>query len=1433
MNNKILLMCICCLGFLSQGIAQVTNQHVWVNEFRYDNLSNYQQDDQRDFVEIIISNQLLSSSDINDYKLVLYSSNGYDNDVANSLRGKGLPYHEQSILYDENESSMPLGVEDATAMNGFRQCPVDGTNYTVLYREVRLQDVPSAFAIIYDNPESTAPIQLISYERAFKIKDAPEAGVAAGKDTELITDFLGLTLTQGSLTASDHSIQLLGSGNNYDAYSWEGTPDLSDSPCEVNAGQSIDDLECINPVIDNPGTQEACESFDLSTLPITGSFLTGNQKYYDNDQANGGQEITDPITEQMTVWIYDASGACSDEISFQVNINLLPDITNPGVQEGCDELILPAITGTNLTGSEAYYNDSQENGGTVISNVLTQSQMVWIYDASAPSCDDEESFMANVYITPKLADVADVQECDSYTLPAIQGTDLTGNEAYYSSPNGQDPITGPITSNQTVYVYDINNGCAAEKSFEVSIINTPQLDPVADVTMCDSYTLPAISGTDLTPDAAYFEGENGSGEKHLPNDEIKETTTLYVYDVNNGCAAQTASFTITINLTPDIVNPGNIISCSGAYTLPEIEGTNLTGNEKYYTDTQVNGGGDTKSPGDIIIGGTTLYIYDETGTTPNCSDEEMFTITTGGPHSIDELDTQVSCGPFTFPPITGSVTGNEKYYDDDRTNVLANEFEPGSVTSTPGTYYMYDRSGEVCATDEKSFNLTINPQTTITAKPDVAACDSYTLSDPIEGDNLSGGQAYYSSPGGVDEITAPITSSQTVYMYDINNGCTAEESFEVVITTSPALAQPDDQDVCDSYALPTSIGGTDLNTPKYYDGPQSGSPNELSGVITSDMMVWVYDSRGECSDEKSFMVTVTPTPNITNPGDITQCDSYDLPAIEGDNVSTAKYYDNSQAMGGQEISGTITSTMKVWIYADNGNSCTDETSFDVNITDAPVLDQPDDESECDSYTLPTIQGQNLVSPKYYDNSQTNGGQVISGDITSTMTVWVYDAAGACSDEKSFEVTITESPQLSPKDPVVECDEYLFPAISGSNLNNPAYYTQPEGMGTMFEAGASTTTGGTMYIYDIRGNCPAEQNFNLTINNTPDLDDISDPTVCESYTLLAITGSNRTGNEAYYLEPNGQGDPVDVGTAITTTQKLYIYDAVGTCSDQEDFTVTIDDLDGGAIGSDQTIDSGNAPAELTETSPSSSSGLLFYQWESRTASTSYADISGATDKNYSPGVLNETTYFKRTTFSRTNGTVCSEESEEITITVQESDPLPVSWLYIRAKLLGKDNLIEWATEEENNTTGFHVEWSTNGQDFHEIGFVKSNNQAGEYEFLHENPSTGVHYYRIQQMDQHGKAAESAVVILSRKEGIQDAFTAFPSPTNGNIQLNIPEAFDLQQKIIISVYDANGQLAKSSLLTSNQRFDISNLPAGIYLIIAEQGTQRANTRIVKMD
>ncbi len=897
------------------------------------------------------------------------------------------------------------------------------------------------------------------------------------------------------------------------------------------------------PSITNPGPQNICDSYTLPT--ITGTNLTGNQKYYNNSQALGGTQISGPLTSNQTIWIYDAQGTCHDEKSFTLTINLSPSITNPGTQTVCDSYTLPSISGTHLSGNQKYYNNSQALGGTVITGSITTTQTVWIYDING-ICSDEESFLVTVNHTPSLTNPGAQTVCDSYTLPTIAGTNLSGNQKFYNNSQALSgtQITGPITTTQTVWIYDAQGACHDEKSFLVTILLTPSITNPGPQTVCDSYTLPTITGTNLSGGQKYYNNSQASSGTQITG-PITTTQTVWIYDIQGTCPNE-RSFLVTVNHTPSITNPGAQTVCD-SYTLPVISGTNLTGGQKFYNNSQASSGTQLTGP---ITTTQTVWIYDVQGT---CKDEKSFLVTINHTPSIINPGAQTVCDSYTLPTISGTnLTGGQKFYNN--SHALSGIQVTGPITSSQ-TLWIYDADG--ACSDEKSFLVTVNFTPSITNPGAQTVCDTYTL-PTITGTHLSGNEKFYNNSQalGGTQITGPITSSQTIWIYDANATCTNEKSLVVTVNHTPSITNPGAQTVCDSYTLPTILGTNLTGGQKFYNNSHASSGIQITGPITSSQTVWIYDEQGLCHDEKSFLVTVNYTPSITNPGPQTVCDSYTLPSITGTNLSgNQKFYTNSQAAGGTVIAGPITTSQTVWMYDANA-TCTNEKNYIITVNHTPSITNPGAQTACDTYTLPTISGTNLTGgEKYYNNSQASSGIQISGPITSSQTVWMYDVDGACSNEKSFVVTINYTPSITNPGAQTVCDSYTLPSIIGTHLSgNQKYYNNSHSAGGVQITGPITSTQ-TVWIYDANATCSDEKSFLVTVNLTPNITNPGNQVVCDSYLLPTITGTNLSGNEKYFNNTQLAGG-LSISGSITTTQTVWLYDANGACSNEKSYIVTV-------------------------------------------------------------------------------------------------------------------------------------------------------------------------------------------------------------------------------------------------------------------------------------
>jgi hypothetical protein len=230
---------------------------------------------------------------------------------------------------------------------------------------------------------------------------------------------------------------------------------------------------------------------------------------------------------------------------------------------------------------------------------------------------------------------------------------------YYKFPGGPSP-TNPILppgfvipSNDVglpyceIYVYagswDTLNTCFQEYSIKIYNVNTA-VNPIADVTACDSYTLPPIVGPGTYWTAAG--GPFGTGSQLMSPYLVNTTRTLYVYaeDNNRVACSDEDAFTVTIVKSPDL-NPVMDVSVFDNYTIPPYNDPMFTftaTNPGVVTKFYKNPGGplanpfatDVYTPGQVITNTSfspfvvTLYPYTETlGTGVTCFDDEPFVVT--------------------------------------------------------------------------------------------------------------------------------------------------------------------------------------------------------------------------------------------------------------------------------------------------------------------------------------------------------------------------------------------------------------------------------------------------------------------------------------------------------------------------------------------------------------------------------------------------------------------------------------------------------------------------------------------------------------------------------------------------------------------------------------------------------------------------------------
>lgn len=442
--------------------------------------------------------------------------------------------------------------------------------------------------------------------------------------------------------------------------------------------------------IEQPADVSQCEPYVLPALAV-GKYFTGPQ--------GSGTEILagTTISVSQTIYIYapvSSGNNCTDNMHFQVSIAQPLIDTLPDVQ-ACESFNLPVLVNGD------FYTGPQGTGTQLqAGDVIMSTQRIYIYKQSLTNagCSNQTSFLVTVFAPPVIDSRSDIDICDQYVL-----TDLAvGN--YFTGPDGTGtllPGGTVITTSQTIYIYAVSTTppyCTNQNSFVINVFSI-EADAPADVTACDSYTLPALERGNYYRQPGGPAG--GEGNLMQAGDVITSTQTIYVYRESGeriNCTDEN-SFTVTINHTP-VIAPFQHVDAANAYYLPVL----TVGD--YYTGP--NKTGTLLHAGDAVTVDQTIYVYAETGTTPNCSDEESFTTTI---FNVDELADVTTCDRYILPALqigayyTGPLgTGNQ---------LLAGQ----AITSSQKIYIYGLAPFDSISYDQSEFDVTIVDAPTANAVP--------------------------------------------------------------------------------------------------------------------------------------------------------------------------------------------------------------------------------------------------------------------------------------------------------------------------------------------------------------------------------------------------------------------------------------------------------------------------------------------------------------------------------------------------------------------------------------------------------------------------------------------------------------------------------------------------------------------------------------------
>lgn len=581
------------------------------------------------------------------------------------------------------------------------------------------------------------------------------------------------------------------------------------------------------------------------------------------------------------------------------------------------------------------------------------------------------------------------------------------------STSGNSITVQPTSAGVSCYTYEMtdNFGCTYDTTICFNVLPSPVLDPITDVTTCNPYTLPAINGTNLTGNQAYFTGPNGTGTQYNPGDVINSTITLYAYD-EMGVApfySDEEPFTITISISVVTLNcPGNLTAvCDiseqpvyaslAAFTAAGGIAISVGATIVPASFTLVSQTSNGNTCPEIV---TRIYrIEDDCGNFDECT--QTITIDDNiAPTGTAPANVTVQCIADVPAVNIGSVTGVS---DNCGVPTVTHLGDASNGNTCPQiitrTYRITDACGnftdvvQTITIDDDTAPTLSNPRAVnVACITDVPAANPAVVSDSADncgapivahvGDvsdgNVCNGEVITRTYSVTDACGNSITVTQTITIDAITPTFTLSSTDPTACGVADGTITISGLTPGEDYEISFNGGGVVTMT-------ADGSGNiVLTGLSAGSYTGFEVSLNGCLTIDNTSINLVDPNPPTVGAGvDQTICDG-DQATLTANNPDGATITWNNGVTDGVAFTpgvGTITYTVTA-----NLAGCISTDQVDVTVNPLPVVDAGADQTVCDGdqVTLTAVNPNGATIT--WDNGVTDGTAFTPGLGTTTYTV---------------------------------------------------------------------------------------------------------------------------------------------------------------------------------------------------------------------------------------------------------------------------------------------------------------------------------------------------------------------------------------------------------------------------------------------------------------
>jgi hypothetical protein len=483
----------------------------------------------------------------------------------------------------------------------------------------------------------------------------------------------------------------------------------------------------------------------------------GAVSYSWDNSINDGVAFTPTATNNYTVVGTDANG-CTNTDTVQVVVNALP-IVIAGINQTVCAGTAVTLVGT---GAVTYSWDNSINDGVAFTPTNTATYTVTGTDANG--CIDTNQLQVVVNALP-IVIAGNSQTVCIGTVVTLSGTGAV-TYSWDNSINDGVAFTPSNTATYTVTGTDAN-GCTNTDTLQVIVNPLPVTSAGNNQTVCSGTTV-TLAGSGAT---SYSWNNNISNGVPFT---ATSTTTYTVTGTNgNGCV-NTAQMTVIVNTLPAVTAGSNQSVCPG---------TTVTLNGSGALIYSWNNGISNGLP--FTPSATTTYTV--TGTASNgCSNTAQVQVILNTLPTVSAGSNQTIC-PGASVTLSGSGAASYSWNNSVSNGVA---FTPTATT----TYTVTGTNANGCSNTAQT-TVTINPNITVNAGPDVMSCIGETVVLSGQGANT------YTWSNGVQNGQGFVPTATGVYSVSGVDGFGCTGTDQVTVYVNSASSSTVTALACNSYVL--------------------------------------------------------------------------------------------------------------------------------------------------------------------------------------------------------------------------------------------------------------------------------------------------------------------------------------------------------------------------------------------------------------------------------------------------------------------------------------------------------------------------------------------------------------------------------------------------------------------------------------------------------